>query len=229
MLKISGKNAKLGKDTQGHYIKSWCQSVEYSCVFKSKWCGANCYTNKAIKIYPQVYPAWDHNYKESFKDSFVTDFVKFFKRYKAASFRIHAAGDFHSIFYVLKWKEIIEKVHKFKPDLKFWFYSRAWVSGSMLDPDKYVVNVDMYQTLSTLVQMDNVQGFLSLDPSMGNVKLPENYRTIGWRLAYAYDKPDQKPKGLNCPAISKKLKSCGDCGFCFREVSGTGTVCFSKH
>jgi hypothetical protein len=104
--------------------------------------------------------------------------------------RIHDVGDFHSIGYVKAWIAVVQKF----PQCSFWFYTRSFLEQKMLD------------ILTGLAQLENCQGWLSIDSDnytqgiLAKCKTPADV----WKIALLQDK-DLFPEVI--PAIDVVAKT----------------------
>jgi hypothetical protein len=103
--------------------------------------------------------------------------------------RIHDVGDFHSIEYVQAWIAVVQKF----PQCSFWFYTRSFIEQKMLD------------VLTELAQLENCQGWLSIDSDNYTQGILAKCKTPAgvWKIALLQDK-DLFPEVI--PAIDQVAK-----------------------
>lgn len=134
--------------------------AKVTCPGKTETCASKCYAFKLASAYPNVGKKYARNME--FADS--ADFVRYMVAnipYKC-EFRIHVSGDFYSVEYVAKWKEIARK----RPDVTFYTYTRSWRIE------------DIWFAIMELNALSNVNVNLSVDKDTGMPEVPyaDDYR-----------------------------------------------------
>lgn len=102
--------------------------------------------------------------------------------------RLHDSGDMFSVDYAQSWLIAVKK----RPECRFWFYSRSFLDGELLE------------ALSELASQPNCQGFLSLDGENYKQGLQAYARYPGvWKLALLQQHRSELPAGL-MPALRQQ-------------------------
>lgn len=124
-------NKKLQNSDKIRFI-IWNLPAVKTCPFRTELCEKSCYARKAERIYPQVLPSREKNYKASLQADFVENMIFTIekelssKKYndKLAVFRIHESGDFYNMEYTEKWISIAKH---FENDnrIKFLAYTKS--------------------------------------------------------------------------------------------------------
>ena len=70
--------------------------------YKENWC----YYAKFERMYKNVKPCLERNYKATMRKDFVNKVNEYLAKKKPRYFRIHSCGDFYSSEYVWKWRQI---------------------------------------------------------------------------------------------------------------------------
>lgn len=111
-MNING-NKKL-QDSENIRFMIWNLPAVKTCPFRTERCEKSCYARKAERIYPQVLPSREANFRESLFNDFVGNMIFTIDHYlnskafsgKKCVFRIHESGDFYNIEYAEKWIKI---------------------------------------------------------------------------------------------------------------------------
>jgi len=111
-------NKKLGK------MGSFSIPAVKTCPFATELCKNICYAKNGCYVFKNVKNSMEKNYSFSLSDNFVDQICKELSSGKIPVVRIHASGDFYSVKYAEKWLEIAQK----NPLVKFYAYTRSWVS-----------------------------------------------------------------------------------------------------
>lgn len=186
---ISEGNTKLGK------VQNFSLPQGVTCPGKSPWC-KNCYVNRYTRRFKVCRKAYERNLKYSQKDSF-SDLVidKIRKETENTNVRIHPSGDFYSVEYIEHWIKICRELKNYN----FWCYTRSWIIP------------ELFSKIQKLNEIENVQVFLSTDPTMD---LPSE----GFRIAFIED--DERANGIICLHDAGLKKTCNTCGYCFKNKEG---------
>lgn len=162
-----------------------------TCPGATQWCKQMCYAQKAERMYKQVLPYRQMNYKLSRSKDFVAMVNDELKHSKLKYVRIHESGDFYNQEYLDKWTSIV----KANPQVSFTFYTKSF---HLLD-------------FSKIKRCKNVIAFASLDPT--STKL-QKQKARHWRKAFILPK-DVTPKNVFvCSG------SCKSCSHCYHNDSG---------
>lgn len=206
-IALSYGNSKIGR--KGDYFESafvWNLPSVVTCPGSSEWCRTSCY-NADTRVEKFPVSAWVSNWWGClFREDYVFDTICRQLSYseKPCALRIHSSGDFFSVDYIKFWKNIVIA----NPDVKFWTYTRSWSISDLAKP------------LETLKDLDNIQIFASVDPTMSSRLIPS-----GWRRAYvlltedeavALRKSSQRPMVV-CPEQTGKVPNCASCGLCMSD------------
>lgn len=144
--------------------KTSCYSFDLpskvTCPGATEACKKACYAFKLAQIYANV----GRKYARNLEFANSADFV----RYMIANiphgceFRIHVSGDFYSVEYIEKWKQIA----KARPDVQFYNYTRSWRIEKL------------WFAIMELNALRNVNVNLSLDKETGMPDVPyaDDYR-----------------------------------------------------
>lgn len=185
---VSSGNTKLGK------VKNFSLPSGISCPGKSSWC-ENCYANRYEKRYKTCRESYDRNLKYS-KESFFSELlIDRLTELPGYDVRIHPSGDFYSVDYIDKWIEVCKKMNNHD----FWCYTRSWIVPELL------------KKIRELNKLDNVQIFLSTDPTM--YIPPSDFRI-------AFIKDDERSNGIVCFHDEGVKHTCSECGYCFKNKKG---------
>lgn len=204
-MAIAEDNTKLGR------IANCSLPPGVTCPGKTEFCSGlcttvkkngkpgkprqRCYAQKSWKQYPDVRRSWAENMTPEFWPML----NQFLKR-KPELFRIHVAGDFHSLPYILRWVQIA-KTH---PETTFLAFTRSWRIPALR------------RALEMLRAMPNVRLFASCDPETGEAPM-------GWRVAWMGERPGH----FICPGSAREdATTCSDCKKCWGKVK---RICFPIH
>jgi hypothetical protein len=173
-----------------------------TCPGASSWCRKHCNMSRFEKFRPTCGKAYKRNLSNA-KDSqqFTETVIGILPRILDC-LRIHVSGDFWSKEYIQSWIRICNAF----PQTRFWAYTRSWNVPELLDQ------------LKEFQKLPNVELFASTDPTM---PLP----STEWRIAFVDQ--DKRARGLKCAQQYGKMRSCLDCGYCFRKDKGN--VIFKVH
>ncbi len=83
-------------------------------------CTAVCYARKAERIYPQVLPFRQGNLSASKQADFQQNLYDAIIKVRQSVVRIHEAGDFYNVRYILDWFEVIKAL----PEVQFYAYTK---------------------------------------------------------------------------------------------------------
>ena len=111
---LSNGNKKLKPSEDTNFLIFNLPAIK-SCPFATEHCRKYCYARKAEKVYPDVLPARERNFKASQEKSFVDDMITLImakrekQHKKTLVVRIHESGDFYNKEYANKWLEIARR------------------------------------------------------------------------------------------------------------------------
>ena len=111
-------NRKIG------LIPSWSLPPVVTCNPRAaKFCAETCYTKKIRELYPNVWEAWQHNYRMWCDHPVLTELLirKFLAMAMPHLMRLHVGGDFVSKAYLEMWKNIARD----HPSCVFYGYSKV--------------------------------------------------------------------------------------------------------
>jgi hypothetical protein len=188
----NSKLKKARKDSRPHarrrdlHVYNFNQPAFETCPGHSEWCREHCYADKGF------FPLLRIRHREAGRRAHRTKGLieEVMALPKNAWVRPHAAGDFDTAAYILKWKVAAQV----RPDVRFWAYTRSWRVRELVP------------FLEELRALPNFELFASIDPSIHEMP-PE-----GWRVAWI--EGDERARGLVCPEQTGKMSDCADCGYC---------------
>lgn len=158
-----------------------------TCPGATPWCKQFCYARKAERMYKQVLPYRELNYKLSKSPNFVSMINKELSTARKKFVRIHESGDFYNQAYLDKWTAIC----KANPHIQFTFYTKSF---HLLD-------------FSKIKRLKNVNAFASLDPTSSPL---QKQKAKHWLKAFVLCKGDN-PTCFTCPG------SCKSCSHCYNK------------
>lgn len=171
-----------------------------TCPGSTPECRKWCYARKAERIYPQVLPFRENNFKMSLLDSFETDIeAELARKRKVNTVRIHESGDFYNQKYLDKWLSIARK----HPELTFFAYTK----NQRLDFSKRPKNFIL---------------LLSDD----NKEFKKEWHFFDGVASVSEEHVDKVKGGFVCPY---PVKSCKDCNYCYSNKKEFKHVVFNKH
>lgn len=111
-VNING-NKKL-QNTNNVRFMIWNLPAVKTCPFRTSMCEKSCYARKAERVYPQVLPSRERNFRDSLEDDFAGNMIYTVEallnsrayKGKTVYFRIHESGDFYNLEYAKKWVEV---------------------------------------------------------------------------------------------------------------------------
>lgn len=156
-LNINTNGNKKLRNTESVRFMIWNLPAIKTCPFATEHCKASCYARKAERVYPQVLPSREENYKQSLSADFVENMIETIehelntKKYrgKLCVFRIHESGDFYNLEYTKKWLEIVRHFNG-DPRITFLAYTKSiWFFvasgyGSDTFPDNIIVRSSLW-------------------------------------------------------------------------------------
>lgn len=134
--------------------------AKVTCPGATALCASKCYASKLASAYPNVGRKYARNLEFANSTEFVRHMVANIPF--GCEFRIHVSGDFHSVEYIAKWKEIVRK----RPDVTFYAYTRSWRIE------------ELWFAIMELNASSNVNINLSVDNDTGMPEVPyaDDYR-----------------------------------------------------
>jgi len=197
MVYISSGNRRME-------IPTFSLPAETTCPGATDLCKEYCYAKKAERVWPNVLPSREKNYKESkrFKQ-FMWNLYSWLSLKQPIYFRIHESGDFYSQEYFNTWCTI---AYLF-PEIKFLAYTQIYDLDLSYKPD----NLILYWTIwpdSKEVPKDGLKAYVIDD---GSNKIP-NYKDA--------------PTGHMCSKGHGSKLTCDKCKYC---LEGKGDVIFKIH
>lgn len=131
-----------------------------TCPGKTEFCASRCYAAKLSAAYPNVGRKYERNLEFANSVEFVRYMIQNIPH--GSTGRLHVSGDFFSVEYVEKWKEIARK----RPDVQLYVYTRSW----RID--------ELWFAIMELNALSNVNVNLSVDKDTGMPEVPyaDDYR-----------------------------------------------------
>lgn len=148
MITLSKGNKKLVSTDKVKFL-IFNLPAQITCPCSTPACRALCYAKKSERIYPQVLPCREENFKATLEPDFIADMVfaiqtEIKKRSyigKKILFRIHESGDFYSKSYALDF--II--IAKFFPNIQFLAYTKSIKYFEFVElPDNFTVRASIW-------------------------------------------------------------------------------------
>ena len=118
---LSKGNTKLGT------IWSWNIPAKLTCPGKSAVCEAICYASRRRYKNANVVESHRRNEQLRHGPTWVDDLVAEIAKSRVKVLRIHAAGDFDTVDYVVNWLQIVNRC----PDTTFYAYTRSWTQAEL--------------------------------------------------------------------------------------------------
>ena len=192
---VSKGNHKLPRD-----IAIWNLPRGSTCPGATALCKKYCYAFKAERLYKQVRPYREQNYKLSLRKDFAKYMIEQLHRLRVVrAVRIHESGDFYNQTYLDKWVTIAKAC----PDIIFTAYTKS-----------------LHLDFTAFKKLKNTVLFASIDPTT-----PERMKKVNTirRKAVVIDRhATEAPKGyFLCPG------SCKSCSHCYTR--GCSNVAFRQH
>ena len=158
------------------------------CSGMSSLCHQHCYARRLEKLRPAVLARYEANYELSLAPDFARRVRAFLVAHAVAVVRLHVGGDFYSGDYARKWLRVMRR----SPQVRFYFYTRAWRDGAMR------------KILQRMAILPNCRAWYSCDRETG---LPDHTPPRA-RLAWLSAAPDDAPQaGANLVFRVRKLRS----------------------
>lgn len=158
-----------------------------TCPGTNQFCEWFCYGVRGRFTWPLAQKSLVRNWDASLKSNFSQVMTDEIRQRKCRVFRIHEVGDFYSLEYIEKWKQIITNL----PNVQFYAYTRSW-------------RVDeLAPALELLLDMPNLALLASIDFTC--LDNPHN----GWRTISV------EGNGIPCPHDLKRVKHCTQCRLCW--------------
>lgn len=132
-----------------------------TCPGSTALCRKACYAFKLANAYPTVGRKYVRNMDFTDSPQFVRHMVANIP--PRCEFRIHVSGDFFSVEYIQKWKQIA----KARPDVTFYAYTRSWRVS------------ELWNAIQQLASLKNVNVNLSVDDETG-IPIIENAQNFRW-------------------------------------------------
>ena len=113
-LNVNANGNKKLQNTEAVRFMIWNLPAVKTCPFRTPMCETSCYARKAERIYPQVLPSRENNFRDSLEEDFSENMVYTIEtllnsrayKGKTVYFRIHESGDFYNLEYAKKWVEV---------------------------------------------------------------------------------------------------------------------------
>lgn len=133
--RLSEGNSKLVASSSKERFLIWNIPAIKTCPFATKLCMSNCYARKSERMYPNVLPSRELNYKLSQMDNwsdFMVNNIQYmlnkpsYKKADTVYFRFHESGDIYSQDYLLKMFDVMRRIQKLYGDkVVFTFYTKS--------------------------------------------------------------------------------------------------------
>ena len=163
-----------GNSKMGQTIWTFSIPAVQTCPGSTPTCRQHCYASKGRFKWPNIKNRFLSNVRLTRTDEFVPQAIDEIKRNGIKLLRIHAAGDFYSAEYLVKWTTIMRAC----PDTTFYAYTRSW-------------RVDRVKgAIAEAVKPKNFHLWLSADRDTGlpTDKYPKRVR-VAWMQTDADDLP----------------------------------------
>ena len=158
------------------------------CIGMSSLCQQHCYARRLENIRPAMLARYEANYQLSLSPIFVRRVRAFLVAHDIVVVRLHVGGDFYSRDYARKWLRVMKR----SPQVRFYFYTRAWRDEAMRT------------ILERMASLPNCRAWYSCDRETG---IPSNI-TPGVRLAWLSVTPeDHPPAEANLVFRVRRLRS----------------------
>ena len=113
-LNVNTNGNKKLRNTENVRFMIWNLPAVKTCPYRTAMCEKSCYARKAERVYPQVLPSRENNFRDSLEEDFSENMVYTIEtlldsrayKGKQVYFRIHESGDFYNLEYAKKWVEI---------------------------------------------------------------------------------------------------------------------------
>jgi hypothetical protein len=220
---LTAGNHKLGgRLIWGFGLPSARQEI---CTGMTSLCRRHCYERHLEPIRPDMLALYESNLCLSCSPDFGRRIAAFLVAHQVEVVRIHTGGEFYSASYASKWLRVMDEL----PDVRFYFYTRAWRDESIRP------------VVEQMAERENCRIWYSVDQETG---LPENIPPRV-RLAWLMTTVDEQPppeahlvfrigrlrrhaanhiNGVRvCPAedgfVRTEEMTCDRCGICWRPLS----------
>ena len=205
------------------------------CPGATQWCRENCYARKGhfttlTNGVPRIQLLYAENLKWSERDDFPDAAISAIRerlwKNEKHLVRLHVSGDFYSVEYVNKWREVIRRM----PDVHFYAYTKSWRTnvheGDVEDLKEYGItaaelnrrNGRIYAALKTLKELPNFNLMISTDEYTGPP--PASSREAGIERTWS-------PGGVLCNYQRNGIL-CEKCTWCWNPRSRVN-VYFAPH
>ena len=134
-------NSKLGRN-----IFSFSLPTTTCSEYKTKACDKYCYAKKGNFYFPQVKQSLERNLVETKDPNFVHDTIKYIRENYIRYVRIHASGEFYSVEYYDKWKQIAQECH----NTKFLAYTRNTTIDFSIKPSNLIIYFSVDNTTKNI-------------------------------------------------------------------------------
>lgn len=220
-LLSKGANRKLGKN-----VFCFNLPVIGTCPGSSSVCRSACYARPGQGYFGYHQKRYLDNLQDAEALDFAERMCSEIRRRKVKRLRIHSSGDFYSVEYIRKWRQVLMASR-----LKAWAYTRSWRVPELLVELKYLAalpnmqlqfSTDVETGLPPLVRGVKVN-FLQvqeelMQDSSGRVDLVFREKQVGREPAKRLALPMASTPALICPnyqgtELGKHI-TCEECGFC---------------
>ena len=193
-VQVTRGNHKLPRD-----IVIWDLPHGSTCPGATAECKKYCYAFKAERMYKQVLPYRQVNYKMSLRKDFAELMIAKLKSMRGVrALRLHSSGDLYNQEYLNKWVKVIKAF----PEITFTAYTKS-----------------LHLDFTEAKKCKNFILFASMDPTTPAFMKAAN--TIK-RKARVVKKGEKVPTGyFECPG------SCKSCSHCYTK--GARSVAFHQH
>lgn len=204
-----------------------------ACPDKTRACDG-CYALRLENVYKGIKGVVDHNYDcllacngdVEAMANLIRDMIAEFtaecdRKGAPKSFRIHWDGDFFSTEYAEAWARVIRET----PDVKYWVYTRSFVTVNVIPTIANIPNLTVYLSVDEY-NAPHVPALLVKYPTLRTATLTDTMTSGLPMMRDLTGKP-----GAMCPEITKQVPlitteggACITCGIC---VDGKADVRFA--
>ena len=146
-----------------------------TCPGATAECKKHCYALKAERMYPQVQPFRNQNFKLSKLNCFVELISAEINSRKVEAVRIHESGDFYNQEYVNKWLEVT----RLFPNIVFYAYTKSWWLDFEGRPNNFIVLLSSDNDIHKEEVYNQFDGIASVEGFDNPLKEEEYYHCPG--------------------------------------------------
>lgn len=207
-LNVNTNGNKKLRNTENVRFMIWNLPAVKTCPFRTAMCEKSCYARKAERIYPQVLPSREQNFKDSLEKDFPENMIYTVEtllnsrayKGKTVYFRIHESGDFYNLEYAKKWVEVAKRFEGndriiFEAYTKSLSFIVAAGYGTPTWPTNFVIRASVWD-----------------DTKKDALELIDNYN---FPIYTAFPAKDFEKLAKGCTEC--KCEDCATCGKCYKR------------